>query len=99
MRKTYPEFVTIPDWCLLSGMTRTATYQAIGAGYLRAIKQPGGRQTLIDVRPGLDWLRRQPQLTLGEMQRTASLNVTVPPRLPAQLEPPGTWAARWRLRS
>lgn len=41
-------------------MTRTATYAALSAGNLHAIKQPGGRRTLIDVESGIAWLRSQP---------------------------------------
>jgi hypothetical protein len=55
-----PKFAPLPHWCAISGMTRTATYQALARGDLRAIKQPGGRRTLIDVQHGLAWLRSQP---------------------------------------
>lgn len=55
-----PKFTPVPSWLELSGMTRTATYAALAAGHLRAIKQPGGRRTLIDVESGLAWLRSQP---------------------------------------
>jgi hypothetical protein len=54
---------------LISGMTRTATYAALGDGNLRAIKQPGGRRTLIDVQHGLAWLRAQPAATIGARPR------------------------------
>ncbi len=59
-----PKFAPLPQWCLLSGMTRTATYVALGEGKLRAIKQPGGRRTLIDVQHGLEWLRSQPPVVI-----------------------------------
>jgi hypothetical protein len=39
-------------------MGRTATYEAIGRGDLRAIK--AGRRTLIDVDHGLAWLQSLP---------------------------------------
>jgi hypothetical protein len=55
-----PKFAPLARWCLISGMTRTATYLALARGDLRAIKQPGGRRTLIDVEHGLAWLRKQP---------------------------------------
>jgi hypothetical protein len=55
-----PEFAPLTHWFALSGMTRTATYGALAQGHLRAIKQPGGRRTLIDVKHGMAWLRSQP---------------------------------------
>ena len=55
-----PKYAPLPQWCALSGMTRTASYAALSAGHLRAIKQPGGRRTLIDVEAGIAWLRSQP---------------------------------------
>ena len=61
-----PKFAAISQWCAISGMTRTATYAALGAGDLRAIKQPGGRRTLIDVDAGLEWLRSQPAATFSK---------------------------------
>jgi hypothetical protein len=51
-----PHYVSVAGWLALSGMTRTGTYLALGRGDLRAIKQPGGRRTLIDVQHGLAWL-------------------------------------------
>jgi hypothetical protein len=65
-----PKFAPILTWIALSGMTRTATYYAISAGHLRAIKQPGGRRTLIDVEHGLNWLRSQP-FVLSSQSRAA----------------------------
>ncbi len=53
-----PKFATIPDWCALSGMRRTNTYQAISDGHLRAIKL--GARTLVDVERGLAWLNAMP---------------------------------------
>ena len=55
-----PKFAPLRHWCEISGMTRTSTYWALARGDLRAIKQPGGRRTLIDVDHGLAWLRSQP---------------------------------------
>ena len=51
----------IPGWCAISGMSRTATYDALAQGDLTAIK--AGRGTLINVRPGLEWLRSLPKAT------------------------------------
>lgn len=67
-----PQFAPISRWCLISGMTRTATYAALAAGHLRAIKQPGGRRTLIDVPHGLAWLRAQPPVVIRPEQRQAA---------------------------
>jgi hypothetical protein len=55
-----PKYAAVPAWLIVSGMTRTGTYAALARGDLRAIKQPGGRRTLIDVEHGLAWLRSQP---------------------------------------
>jgi hypothetical protein len=63
-----PKFAPVPSWLILSGMTRTGTYAALGRGDLRAIKQPGGRRTLIDVQHGLAWLRAQPQVNFRDGQ-------------------------------
>ncbi len=53
-----PKFTSIPQWCALSGMSRTGTYNALGRGDLRAVKC--GDRTLIDVEAGLAWLRSLP---------------------------------------
>jgi len=45
-------------WRELTGMSRSRTYEEIGRGNIRAIKN--GRQTLIDVQHGLAWLRSLP---------------------------------------
>ena len=66
-----PKFAPMPVWLTVSGMTCTATYAALGSGDLRAIKQPGGRRTLIDVDHGLAWLRSQPPVTLRQPRAAA----------------------------
>jgi hypothetical protein len=66
-----PKYAPLPQWCLISGMTRSATYLALGQGSLRAIKQPGGRRTLIDVEHGLAWLRSQPAVTFNHARAAA----------------------------
>jgi hypothetical protein len=53
-----PKFAPLPQWCVMSGMSRTATYNALGRGDLKAIKV--GTRTLLDVDAGLTWLRSQP---------------------------------------
>ncbi len=66
-----PKFSPIPYWLALTGMTRSGTYLALARGDLRAIKQPGGRRTLIDVEHGLAWLRAQPPVTLRQPKAAA----------------------------
>jgi hypothetical protein len=56
-----PKYAPIPGWCAISGMSRTATYDALVHGHLKAIK--AGRRTLIAVEPGLAWLQSLPQAT------------------------------------
>lgn len=58
MDATTPKFAPLPHWCALSGMSRTATYNALGRGDLKAIKI--GARTLLDVDAGLAWLRSLP---------------------------------------
>jgi hypothetical protein len=69
-----PKFAPLPRWCQLSGMTRTATYGALARGDLRAIKQPGGRRTLVDVDHGLAWLRSQPPVAFILKGAAPSIN-------------------------
>ncbi|RYE92359.1 MAG: hypothetical protein EOO77_46900 [Oxalobacteraceae bacterium] len=53
-----PAYTTIADWCRMSGMGRSSTYEALGAGHLRARKL--GTRTLIDVQHALTWLGSLP---------------------------------------
>ena len=53
-----PVRATVTDWCALSGMGRSTTYEALGRGDLRAVKV--GTRTLIDVAHGLAWLDSLP---------------------------------------
>jgi hypothetical protein len=53
-----PQFVRIPQWCRISGMSRSASYVELGRGNLRAVKC--GNATLLDVPHGLAWLRSLP---------------------------------------
>ena len=57
-RPIYPAFATVTDWCVLSGIGRSTSYEAIGAGHLRTRKV--GTRTLIDVAHGLAWLDSLP---------------------------------------
>jgi hypothetical protein len=67
-----PKYAPIPDWCALSGMSRSSTYEALGRGDLRAIKM--GARTLVDVEHGLTWLATMPiaEITTGRRRRSAS---------------------------
>lgn len=58
MANPEPKYAPLPGWCALSGMSRTASYNALGRGDLKAIKV--GSRTLIDVEAGLAWLRSLP---------------------------------------
>ena len=53
-----PKFASIGDWQKISGMSRRVTYEKLGTGELKAVKL--GSKTLIDVEPGLAWLRSRP---------------------------------------
>ncbi len=71
-----PKYVPIVAWAEMTGMTRTAIYHALVRGDLRAIKQPGGRRTLIDVEHGLAWLRSQPSAVFGTRQHHPDATVS-----------------------
>lgn len=67
----HPAYVSVADWCALSGMGRTKTYEALADSHLRAVKL--GAKTLIDVQHGLAWLASLP-----------AARITMPGRTPAQ---------------
>lgn len=54
----FPVRATVNDWCKLSGMGRSATYEALGRADLHAVKL--GSRVLIDVPHGLAWLDSLP---------------------------------------
>ena len=56
------QYAPMPDWFRISGMRRTATYEALGRGNLRAVKLNG--RTLIDVPHGLAYLARLPEAVI-----------------------------------
>lgn len=58
----HPARATVAGWCAISGMGRSATYEALGRGDLRAVKL--GSRTLIDVAHGLAWLDSLPPATV-----------------------------------
>ena len=63
MNNPDPKFACIPNWCMISGMSRTATYNALGRGDLKGIKV--GDRTLIDVDAGLAWMHALPQAKIA----------------------------------
>jgi hypothetical protein len=69
-----PKYAPIPVWNRISGMGRTTTYEALGRGYLRAIKL--NSRTLIDVEHGLSWLATLPpaQITTGRRRGAPAQN-------------------------
>jgi len=52
-------YATLPDWCALSGMRPSKTYDELSRGNLRAKKI--GKRLVIDVQYGLAWLRTLPE--------------------------------------
>lgn len=66
--KAGKRYGTVEEWTQASGMTRSGTYLAIKAGKLRAIKQPGGRRTLIDFESGWSLLAEQPAIGAAEAE-------------------------------
>lgn len=52
---------SLDEWCALSGLGKTRSYQLLRDGDLKAKKI--GRRTLIDLDAGMAWLARQPDWT------------------------------------
>jgi hypothetical protein len=67
-----PQYATIADWITISGIRRTATYELLGAGHLRAVKR--GKQTLIDVPHGLAYLASLPVALITTGRRRDAAN-------------------------
>jgi hypothetical protein len=68
-RKPLPAYMTIRRWNAFTGMTPTDTYEAIVFGQLVTVRP--GRERLVDVAQGLDYLRQTkapPAETLGRLQ-------------------------------
>jgi hypothetical protein len=66
------KYAPLSDWFVISGMRRTATYEALGRGDLRAVKL--NNRTLIDVERGLAWLASLPaaEITTGRRRDAAN---------------------------
>ena len=65
-----PRYLRIRPWCAFSGMSRSATYEALGDGRLKAVKL--GTATLIDVEHGLAYLASLPAAEIRPCHRRAS---------------------------
>lgn len=50
-----PMFCSIQNWCRLSGLSRSATYQALADGWLPSLKM--GKSRLIDFYPAIEAVR------------------------------------------
>jgi hypothetical protein len=74
-----PEFAPIPRWREISGMARSKTYEELAAGHLRGVKC--GRQLLIDVKHGLEYMRSLPPALIRP--RTTPRRHSTPPLAPA----------------
>jgi predicted DNA-binding transcriptional regulator AlpA len=71
MTNPTPKYATIPEWCRLTGLSRTASYEALSRGDLNAVKL--GARTLVNVEAGLAWLATLPRAEFrGTEQRTAA---------------------------
>jgi hypothetical protein len=77
------KFAPINRWCLISGMGRTQSYQALAAKHLRGKKV--GSRLLIDVEHGLAWLRSLPDADIRlPNSRRPVLTEGVPPEAPSR---------------
>lgn len=65
-------YATMPDWCALSGMRPSKTYDELSRGNLRAKKI--GTRLVIDVQHGLAWLRTlpEPNISLARAPRAVA---------------------------
>ena len=65
-------YATLPDWCSLSGMRPSKTYDELSRGNLKAKKV--GKRLLIDVQHGLAWLRTlpEPKINLARAPRAVA---------------------------
>jgi hypothetical protein len=65
--------MTIPRWNAFTGMTPTDTYEAIVLGKLLTVRP--GRQRLVDVAHGLDYLRQMRAPPAETRERLIELGV------------------------
>ncbi len=66
-----PKYATMTDWCQLSGLSRSVTYELIGLGHLKAVKL--GARTLIDVEHGLAQIATMPAATVRAPARASAI--------------------------
>jgi excisionase family DNA binding protein len=59
-----PAYCTIAQWCQLSGIGRSTTYELLASGDLTAKKL--GARVLIDVEHGLAFIRNLPDAKIGQ---------------------------------
>src|SRR5438132_1310525 len=78
-----PRYASIANWGLISGQGRSATYEALGQGHLRAIKL--GNRTLIDVEHGLAWLATMPMAKITTGRKRGPSPAAAPPPEPSPL--------------
>jgi hypothetical protein len=83
------KYAPLPDWFIISGMRRTATYEALGRGELKAIKL--NNRTLVDVEHGLAWLASLPvaNITTGRRRRAEMATDPGPETLTDRARSPG----------
>jgi hypothetical protein len=73
--RQFPAYVTIEQWQRLSGDSRSTTYEKLGDGRLRAVKD--GKRTKIDAQHGLAQLRSLPPARIRPAKkRTATATRT-----------------------
>lgn len=65
-------YANMPDWCALTGMRPSRTYDELSRGNLRAKKI--SKRLLIDAQPGLALLRTlpEPDVNLARAPRTVA---------------------------
>jgi hypothetical protein len=65
-----PKYATLAKWTEISGVSRSATYEALGRGDLRAVKL--GSRSLVDVDHGLAWLANLPVAVIKPPHKRAA---------------------------
>jgi len=63
----FPAFATLDEWQRISGDRRSTTYEKLGDGRLRAVKD--GRRLKIDVQHGLAQMRSLPPAVIRTQRK------------------------------